>query len=185
MSLTKRSKRVKLEGLLIGLRIVLGAVLVLAAISKFEGPSVFLGQVYSYEMVGPETGRLIAGWLPGVELVCGSCLLSGVFVRGAMLCSLALSVLFVAAQSHALRRGLSISCGCFGSSPTRQEIVGLGTLLRAVLMFIASFAGFVVSQCVHGRGRLDLGATPSTTAMANSYYIDNSASEMASSGTRL
>lgn len=122
------------------IRLGLGGILLWSGVAKLRQPYDFLSNVYQYELLGPKMGMAVAMILPWVEVVIGLCLLAGLFVGGALLGSILLAAVFTFAQASAMRRGLSIECGCFGSSSSSAEpsMVGYGTLLRAWGMFLAA-----------------------------------------------
>jgi uncharacterized membrane protein YphA (DoxX/SURF4 family) len=117
------------------LRYLVGAIFIWAAIPKISRPFDFLAGVYNYGIVGPKIGLLIAGMLPWCEAIIGCCLLSGLLQAGASAVALVLSMVFVTAQISAIARNLPITCGCFGID---SEVVGAGTLVRSILLLIAS-----------------------------------------------
>jgi len=111
------------------LRITLGALFLYSGIVKVRHPQQFLSTVYEYQLVGAEIGKMIAIGLPFLEIVLGLSLIIGVNVAGALVCSALLGALFTAATASALRRGLQISCGCFGTSDVDE--ISAATVIRA------------------------------------------------------
>jgi uncharacterized membrane protein YphA (DoxX/SURF4 family) len=126
------------------LRLFLGGIFIYAASGKIRQPFDFLGTVYSYELVGPRAGLVIAIVLPWIEFVLGILLLCGLAPAGSLLLSLFLSGVFAIAQGHAIRNGLSVACGCFGSFDTASGSVGWGTLLRAIAMVAVSGLAYAI-----------------------------------------
>lgn len=116
--------------------------LLLSSLPKIRQPYDFLGNVYGYELVGAKLGMLVAIALPWLELVLGLCLISGLFLSGALLGCIILMGTFVFVQSFALHRGLAISCGCFQTGGT--DMIGYGTLIRTVLLLMAAVLGYVL-----------------------------------------
>ena len=84
-----------------------------------------LHDVYSYQLVGPKLGLLMAMALPWLELVAGICLLGGIFVGGALLAGAGMAAMFTFVIAWALYQGLDITCGCFGSGTERITYVTL------------------------------------------------------------
>ena len=123
------------------LRIGLGVMFLISSIAKIRMPYDFLGNVYDFEIVGPKLGILIATVLPWLELFVGACLIGGVFISGALLLSVVMSIMFAAVISSAVARGLSISCGCFGSS---QSLLDYLTILRSVAIFMVTIIGWLM-----------------------------------------
>src|SRR5210317_1320702 len=79
-------------GLLI--RFILGFVFLMGSLPKICQPYDFLGDVYGYEIVGPKLGVLIAMTLPWAEMLVGICMLSSIFIGGALLVSMGLGAMF-------------------------------------------------------------------------------------------
>lgn len=123
-------------------RLGLGCLLLWSSLSKIRQPYGFLGNVYEYELVGAKLGMLVAMTLPWLELVLGLCLISDLFVNGALLGGVILMVVFSFAQASALWRGLPITCGCF--NPSSTELIGYISLIRTVLLAVAAVLGYVL-----------------------------------------
>ena len=122
-------------------RIGLGCMFLWSSLPKIRQPYDFLSSVYSYELVGPRLGLLVAMTLPWLELLVGICLLGGIFVSGALLASSGMAVMFTYVVGSALYRGLDISCGCFSTSASGQ--ISYVTLIRAVLILLLSGAAYL------------------------------------------
>jgi len=126
-------------------RLALGCLFVWGSLSKIQLPHSFLGDVYGYQIAGPVAGMFITMSLPWLELVVGICLLSGVFVTGALLACIGMSVTFMVAVGWALYQGLDISCGCFGHSGV---LINYGTLIRIIIMLVVSGFAYCVELFV-------------------------------------
>jgi hypothetical protein len=98
--------------------------------------------VYSYELVGPRLGLLVAMMLPWMELLVGVCLVGGIFLSGVLLASAAMAALFAFVLAFALYQGLDISCGCFSASGSDK--ISYLTLLRAVVILLFSMGAYLV-----------------------------------------
>ena len=116
-----------------------GLVFLLSSLLKLARPYDFLGNLYEYELVGPNIGILIAIILPWLELVVSLCLLGGILTRAASFMVTVLAAIFVFAQISVLHRGLKITCGCFGS-PT-VDPVNLITVGRTAALFLLGAFG--------------------------------------------
>lgn len=136
------------DGVRIGLRLVLGLTLCLAGFSKLQRPFEFLQNVYSYQLASPTIGLGVAIVLPWVELFCGLLILGNVCPSLAYVLAIMLSSMFVIVQLYAIRAGLSIACGCFGSSIADGETVGAGSLIRASLLLLAAVSGYGITAHV-------------------------------------
>ena len=74
--------------------------------------------------------------LPLVEVAIGGYLLVGAMVRPTAILACVLMVIFLVAEAQAWARGLSIDCGCFGT--TVQTQVGAATILRDIALGVPS-----------------------------------------------
>lgn len=132
--------------LLVMARIALAAVFLLAAYAKLKPQggmpwsvasvntslSMFAMGVDSYQMLPAWAVSPFAHLLPPFELVLGLWLLTGVGLRFSSLLSTLAVCAFVIAMFSAYRRGLTISCGCFGPG----EQIGPKTFIRDGLLFL-------------------------------------------------
>jgi uncharacterized membrane protein YphA (DoxX/SURF4 family) len=121
-------------------RLSFGCIFLSSSLPKLRQPHEFLGKVYNYQLVGPDLGVLVAMALPWLELIVGICLLAGIFVGGALLVIVGMAVMFTSAVGVALYRGLTISCGCFGTSAS--EMVSYVTLIRAIAILLVSAGAY-------------------------------------------
>jgi len=122
-------------------RIGLGCMFLWSSLPKIRQPYDFLSDVYSYELVGPKLGLLVAMTMPWLELLVGICLVGGIFISGALLVSAGMAVMFTFVISSALYRGLDISCGCFSTSAADK--ISYLTLIRAIFIFLVSGAAYL------------------------------------------
>lgn len=113
----------------------LGAVFLAASWPKLCFPYEFLSGVYSYGLVGPDTGLYVAAVLPWLEFVTGLSLILQIVADGALLLSASLSAVFVFAQAYALLSGLRISCSCFGSN---GGLISYASLSKTLFLLIVS-----------------------------------------------
>lgn len=126
-------------------RLVVGGIFVYASLDKLADPAGFAQAIYHYRMAPLALLHPFALLLPMAELVLGAALILGVARRGAALLAAALSVLFLAAISTALLRGLDISCGCFHTDG--GHAVGLSLLIRDVLLLLACLPPLWLKRC--------------------------------------
>lgn len=113
--------------LILLLRLVLGGLLLYAAISKWPAPRAFAEDVANYRLLPAPMVPLGTVALLGAEVVLGALLLLGVWAREVALLTTLLAALFTAAVASALWRGLKIDCGCFGAGGSPATMM---TLLR-------------------------------------------------------
>ncbi len=133
-------KRRLVAGLVLVVRLAVGCIFIASSIPKLRQPYDFLASVYSYELVGPELGVIIAMVLPWLELLVGICLVGGIFVTGALLASIGMCAMFSFVLASALWRGLEISCGCF--NPSGTGVIGYWTAVRAAALLLAAAAAY-------------------------------------------
>lgn len=77
MAMRSLTKILSNRYLLLGLRLVLGAVFVWAAWHKIADPGGFARDIYNYRMLPEETINLMAIIMPWLELVCGIFIIIG------------------------------------------------------------------------------------------------------------
>jgi uncharacterized membrane protein YphA (DoxX/SURF4 family) len=125
--------------LVLVIRLVLGVVFIWAAIHKITHPGDFAQDIYNYRMLPHAFINFMALTLPWLEIICGGCIILGVFVRGSALLIGFMLFIFIVAISFALVRGLDISCGCFSSGAGGGgHGVAVDLLIRDILMFAGS-----------------------------------------------
>lgn len=142
--------------IILGGRIVLGMVFLVASIEKLADPAAFATSIGYYRLITGNTAMLVATILPWVELLCALALLFGVAMRGSsFLCGVML-IVFIAAIVSALARGLDISCGCFTQDPAAgkigwQKLVENSLLvLVSILVYYAQATRFTLEQYIVG-----------------------------------
>ena len=97
-------------------RVFLAGVFVLAGWPKLLDPDGTVRSVRAFKLV-PEALVAPFGYaLPMLELAIAALLLAGLFTRIAALVTAAMMVMFLFGIASAWARGLSIECGCFGST---------------------------------------------------------------------
>lgn len=96
-------------------QIALGAIFVIAALPKLMDPPGFAKAIHAYKLFpawGIHPAALVLPWL---ELIAGTLLLLGLWVRTATLWITALLVAFIVALSINLARHQPVDCGCFST----------------------------------------------------------------------
>ena len=127
------------------LRLLIGGMFTAAGLVKIDNIAAFEQAILHYQLSGPASSTLIAAVLPWLEIVCGLCLIVGIFPRSAAFILTALLACFTLAVFFAMVRGLDISCGCFSQDPNTEKIGWLKIaencgllLLSAPLLFFDS-----------------------------------------------
>ncbi len=118
------------------LRVALGAVFLVAALSKVPDLRQFAEEVANYQILPPHVVPYAALLFPGVELALGLALIAGVYARAAAVLASAMLVGFIAALSQALVRGINLKCGCFGGA----DLATWGTVARDVVLLALAIA---------------------------------------------
>jgi uncharacterized membrane protein YphA (DoxX/SURF4 family) len=96
------------------LRIVLGAIFIVAGGSKIGHADVFAAQIAGFRLLAPAVIAPIAIALPFLEILLGIYLILGLFTRTAAWAAVILLGIFDLAIASAVVRGMTVSCGCFG-----------------------------------------------------------------------
>lgn len=98
------------------IRLLLGAIFVVASIDKIWHPAPFAQAVYNYQILPDAAVNLTAIILPGLELALGLLLVFGLWLPGAVLLANLLLAAFFGALLFNIARGLNVHCGCFTTS---------------------------------------------------------------------
>jgi len=107
--------------------------------------SMFAMQVDSYQMLTPSQVIRVAHFLPPFELFLGLWLLSGVALRFSSLVTTLVLTGFFSLMVRTYALGLSINCGCFGSS----EQVGPKRIIEDGSFFALSLAVTIGAFWLH------------------------------------
>ena len=109
-------------------RILVGLVLLAAALAKIGNPAAFATQILHYHMIPDGPVHLMAVTLPWIELLAGLALVLGPHARSGAWLAAAMMVVFTLAVAQAIARGLNFECGCFGSADATR--IGVKKLLE-------------------------------------------------------
>jgi len=123
---------------------LLGVLLVWSSWHHLANPWAFLVAVSRYDILDTRLTEFVAMVLPSFQFSLGVMLCANTFRRTTASMTLALMLLYSLSQFQALARGLSISCGCFGSSSDELSIF---TVARSV--FFAGMALFILVVAVN------------------------------------
>lgn len=135
-------------------RLILAIIFFYAACEKITDPGRFAIAIYNYQLLPDFAVNALAVILPWLEVMVATCLVAGIYVRGAALISSCLFLTFAAALTISLVRGLDISCGCFGAASGNINWFYLGRDLSLLVMSL-----FVL---IYDRGWRTLAALRST-----------------------
>lgn len=118
------------------LRLVIGGVFLYAAVEKVLHPGAFAIAVRGYKLIPFSLSNLFAIALSWSELVAATFLILGIFTRKAASALFILLLVFMAAISTVLVRGMVIDCGCFGEGGSHTSWL---LLVRNALMAFGAF----------------------------------------------
>jgi hypothetical protein len=96
-------------------QILIGIVLFWSAVEHLKNPFFFLSSVLKYKLLDAEIAKIVALFLPTVQLLLAASLVLGIQKRLSIGAVAVLLSLFTFVQATALARGLTIGCGCFGA----------------------------------------------------------------------
>jgi uncharacterized membrane protein YphA (DoxX/SURF4 family) len=97
-------------------RLILGGIFIYAAIDKIAHPDQFAEIVYNYKLLPGAAVNIMAIMMPWVEMMAGVFLVLGIWVKDSAAILGALLLVFIAAISINLARGLDFDCGCFSTA---------------------------------------------------------------------
>jgi uncharacterized membrane protein YphA (DoxX/SURF4 family) len=103
---------------MLGARLLLGGVWIVAGALKLPDPAASVRAVRAYQLLPEAVVPAVGYGLPVFEVVLGLLLVLGVAVRLGAVLSAVLLVMFLVGVSSAWARGLTIDCGCFGGGGT-------------------------------------------------------------------
>ncbi len=115
-------------------RLVLGFIFIYAGMEKISDPEGFARAINNYKLIPFSFINIAALILPWIEVTSGILLIFGVTVKENALVISALLGIFIIAILISLFRGLSIDCGCFGTSGGSK--VGMLKLGENVLLIL-------------------------------------------------
>jgi len=130
---------------LLAARLIMAGIFIYASIEKIAEPAKFANDVYNYQILPDVLINLTALVLPWLELLLGLCLLTGVWLPGAVLAVNGLLIAFLTALVFNLARGLDVNCGCFGAAGLGPSMSTGWYLLRDVgFLAIGAFLFYAV-----------------------------------------
>src|ERR1035441_3162094 len=138
-----------LRGVLLGIRIVLGAVFVYGGYVKLQAPWGLLGMaIDSYHLVPLRYIEPLARTVPWFEVALGLLLIFGWLLRISLTTVSLTLAIFFAAMLHAFLNHQAINCRCFGPG----EPISKWTLLRDGSMLAGSL--FLTWMALRGSRRV-------------------------------
>ncbi len=98
------------------LRLILGAIFVVASADKIYQPAAFAQAIYNYQILPGTFVNIMAIVLPWIEILLGLFLIIGLWLPGAVTLTNLLLMTFFGALVFNVARGLDVHCGCFNTS---------------------------------------------------------------------
>lgn len=122
-------------------RLILAAIFLLASVPKIIAPHEFAIAVFRYQLLPDAAINLLAIFLPWIELVAAIAILIPRTSAASAAILFGLLIVFTAAISIDLVRGIDISCGCFTLNADAGPI-GWWEVVRDIGLL--AVAGFVL-----------------------------------------
>lgn len=133
-------------------RLVVGITFIWASVYKIIEPGDFAKSIWFYHLVPGNIINLSAIILPWLELLCGVCIILGIFYRGSIVWINVMMVVFIIALTSAVIRGLDIDCGCFkaakssGGSTLNSLLLDLGLIILTIQLWLSRSKKWMLSK---------------------------------------
>lgn len=125
---------------------ITGLVFLTACLPKIIQPAEFSVAIYRYQLVPHGVINVLAVFLPWLELVCAiSLCVIPRLRRGALILVILMLIIFTAAISINLYRGIDIACGCFSVNAAKGHLGWLSLLRNTTILIASAWALRVVS----------------------------------------
>ena len=118
------------------LRLVLGAVLLIAGVAKLTDRDAFRAAVGEYQVLPASLVAPFAAIVPALEVALGALLLLGLGTTAAAAIATPLFLSFVIAIGVNVARGRHFNCHCFGS--VQSDPIGWPALVRSLALAVAA-----------------------------------------------
>lgn len=128
-------------------RVIVGFIFIYAGIEKIRNPGAFAETIDNYRLLPDLAINLFAIILPWLEVLAGLFLLLGIFLRGSSLIILGMLIMFTAAITINVIRGVDISCGC--KTPWElSDKIGLRKLVEEIILLLMMIQVYFKQKCV-------------------------------------
>lgn len=118
---------------------LLGSMFIVSSLIHFTGPYFFLEAAIRYRIVNGDVLVWLLPFLTGLQFSIGICLVFGLARRAALISAASILFMFLVSQLIVLFRGIEVSCGCFGTSSHKVDVISVSKLFLLVLV-----CGFLV-----------------------------------------
>ena len=150
MGETRSSSKMKIfnnNKIILLFRVILGLVFIYASIDKILDPAKFSDLIDNYHVTPIEINNFAAILLPWIELIIGICLITGVFINGAIILSVVLLFWFIIILIQALFRGINLDCGCFNLVEQSKDINLRAEMISRIIQdIIFLFMAFIIKN---------------------------------------
>ena len=102
--------------------VALGVIFIVASLDKIQSPQDFAQNIANYRLLPHPWINTVAVVLPWLEILVGSLLVVGIWIKSTIIMSNGMLFLFILAIGLALHQGLDISCGCFSTEPAAHKM---------------------------------------------------------------
>lgn len=116
---------------------VLGAVFLLAGLTKAQDPAAFFRDLEGFRIFPAPAAVVLAYFVPALEIVTGAAVLTARWRRAAALVLGALLACYLVLLAVSWARGLDVTCGCFGETGKANYPLLLGR--DAILLLLAAW----------------------------------------------
>jgi uncharacterized membrane protein YphA (DoxX/SURF4 family) len=120
------------------LRVGIGAIFVVAGVSKVGHAAEFAAQIAGFRLLPEAVIAPMALVLPFLEILLGGYLILGLFTRAAAWIAVLLFAAFDGAIASAVVRGMTVSCGCFG--PNDKTVTTWAEVARDAIFVLLAVA---------------------------------------------
>jgi len=112
--------------------LILGYVFIYASIQKILNPLEFSNQIDLYKATPLLFNNFIALVIPWMEFIIGLCLILNRNIKGSIILSILLFIVFITLLSQAYYRGISLDCGCFGTGIEKTTVELFSDMLNRI-----------------------------------------------------
>ena len=123
----------------------LSGVFIYSSTLKLLDLPTFHQDILSFQLVTGTLALIPVYVVPCLELVCGLALWAPMLKRGSSLCIAVMMVLFTLMFADAWRRGIDVSCGCFGKTEATSSSAATGIAIDIALFAVATWV-FVTTR---------------------------------------
>ena len=118
--------------LVVSFRLILGYIFIYASISKIVNPLEFSNQIDLYKATPLIINNMIALIIPWIELLIGLGLILNRNIKGSIILSIILLIIFIILLSQAYYRDISLDCGCFGTASMKTDLELSADMLKRI-----------------------------------------------------